>query len=193
MSGKGKSLVRTTKETRVEVRFDPAGGPVRVSTGLGFLDHMLSAWAFHGGFGLDLTARGDLAVDAHHTVEDTALALGEAVDLALGSREGIARFGWALVPLDEALSRAAVDLCRRPYAVFSAPVLPERIGDFPSEMAPHLFRSLASAGRFTLHVEVLRAENGHHALESAFKAVALAMAQAIRPAQRGPRSTKGVL
>lgn len=193
MSGKPKALVRTTGETRVEVRFALSGGAVRVSTGVGFLDHLLSTWAFHGGFGLALTARGDLAVDAHHTVEDTALALGEALDLALGSREGIARFGWALVPLDEALSRVALDLCRRPYAAFSAPPLPERIGDFPSEMAPHFFRSLATAGRFTLHVEVLKAENGHHALESAFKALALAMAQALELAPRGPRSTKGVL
>ena len=193
MTTRSKVWVRETRETRVEVRWSPSRGPVRVSTGVGFLDHLLTLWAFHGGFGLTLAARGDLHVDPHHTVEDTALALGEAMDVALGERSGIARFGWAYVPLDDALSRAVVDLCRRPYAFYASPPLPERIGDFPAEMAPHFFRSLALSGRLTAHVEVLRAENGHHALESAFKALALAMAQALLKTRGGPRSTKGVL
>ncbi len=193
MKGRKERVVRRTAETRVEVLWAPVPGPVEVSTGIGFLDHMLATWALHGGFGLSLLVQGDLQVDAHHTVEDAALALGEAMDRALGSREGLRRFGWAYAPLDEALSRAVVDLCRRPYCVFACPPLPERMGDFPGEMASHFFRSLAFAGRFTLHLEVLRAENGHHALESAFKACALALRQALERFPGGARSTKGVL
>lgn len=185
--------VRQTAETKVEVLWTPSAGPVEVATGIGFLDHVLASWAWHGGFGLHLRVQGDLHVDAHHTVEDAALALGEVMDRALGSREGIRRFGWAYVPLDEALSRAVVDLCRRPFCVFAAPPLPERIGGFPGEMASHFFRSLAFTGRFTLHLHVLQAENGHHAIESAFKAWALALRQAVEPYPGGARSTKGVL
>ena len=187
-------MIRRTGETLVEVEWRVRGkGPARVETGIGFLDHMLESWAFHGGFDLRLKADGDLRVDAHHTVEDVALALGEAMDEALGDRAGLARFGWAYAPLDEALARAVVDLVRRPYCEVTLPPLPPMIGQLPSEMVPHLFRSLATAGRFTLHLDVLRAENGHHAVEAAFKALALAMGQALAVKGRSARSTKGAL
>jgi imidazoleglycerol phosphate dehydratase HisB len=188
-----RTIVRETRETRVEVGLSLAGGTVAVETGLGFLDHMLESLAVHAGLGLTLRARGDLHVDAHHTVEDAAIALGAALDGALGERKGRARFGWAYAPLDEALARAVVDLARRPHCTFTCPPLPQRIGDFPGDMAAHFFRTLAMEGRFTLHLDILRAENGHHALESAFKALALALGRALSPAIRGVRSTKGVL
>ncbi|MEW5763829.1 MAG: imidazoleglycerol-phosphate dehydratase [Acidobacteriota bacterium] len=186
-------IVRETRETRLEVGLSLRGGPVAVETGVGFLDHMLETLAVHGDFGLSLRARGDLHVDAHHCVEDVSISLGRALDEALGRREGLARFGWAYAPLDEALARAVVDLARRPGCTFTSPPLPERIGDFPGDMAAHFFRSLSSEGRFTLHLDVLRAENGHHALESAFKALAMALRQACSPVPQKVRSTKGVL
>lgn len=187
-------MIRETRETRVEVDWKPCGtGAIDVRTGIGFLDHLFEQWAFHGGFSLSLRAEGDLHVDEHHTAEDSALALGEAIDAALGGRLGIARFGWAYAPLDEALSRAVVDLVRRPFCFFRCPALPERLGRLPCEMVPHALRSLAFAGRFTLHLEVLSADNAHHALESAFKAFGLAMAAALRPSLREVSSTKGAL
>ena len=186
-------MIRETKETRVEVLWRPEAGPIEVATGVGFLDHMLEQWAFHGGFTLSLKAEGDLRVDAHHTAEDAALALGEEVDAVLGSREGLARFGWAYAPLEEALARAVVDLARRPSCALRLLPLPPALGQLPSEMVPHLLRSLASAGRFTLHLDVLAGENGHHMVEASFKALGLAFAQALRPKGAAAASTKGVL
>ena len=186
-------MKRETRETRVEVSWDPCGGEISVATGVGFMDHMLEQWAFHGGFGLRLSTQGDLGVDAHHTVEDTALALGAAVGESLGDRSGLSRFGWAYAPLDEALSRVVVDLVRRPYAAFGCATLPPMLGALPSEMVGHFFASFASAAALTLHVDVLQGENGHHKVESAFKAFGLAMAAAVAPARRaGAPSTKGV-
>ncbi len=193
MKSPGRRFVRQTRETRVEIGLGLRGGPVAVETGVGFLDHMLETLALHGGLGLSLQARGDLHVDAHHSVEDVSIALGRAMDEALGERHGLARFGWAYAPLDEALARAVVDLARRPYCTFVCPPLPERIGDFPGDMAAHFFRSFSCEGRFTLHLDVLRADNGHHALESAFKALALALRQALAPVTQRVRSTKGTL
>lgn len=187
-------MIRETKEVRVEVTWIPAGtGRIEVATGIGFLDHMLEQWAFHGGFDLSLRAEGDLRVDAHHTVEDVAIALGECVAEALGDRAGLTRFGWAYAPLDEALSRAVVDLVRRPHCSFRAAPLPERIGEMSGEMVPHFFRSFAEAGRFTLHVDLLQGENAHHRVESAFKALALAFAQALQRRGDGAPSTKGTM
>jgi len=187
-------MIRETKETRVEVTWNPRGaGCIEVATGIGFLDHMLEQWAFHGGFDLSLKAEGDLRVDAHHTVEDTAIALGECVSEALGDRAGLARFGWAYAPLDDALSRAVVDLVKRPHSSFRAAPLPGRLGELPAEMGPHFFRSFAEAGRFTLHVDLLQGENAHHRVESAFKALALAFAQAVQPRGAGAPSTKGTM
>lgn len=187
-------MIRETSETRVEVEWSPRGeSDPEVATGIGFLDHMLNQWAFHGGFGLRLACRGDLGVDAHHTVEDVALALGEEMDRVLGDRAGLARFGWAYAPLDEALSRAVVDLVKRPHCSLRAAPFPERLGQLPGEMVPHFFRSLSSSGRFTLHLDLLHGENAHHRVESAFKAFALALALAVAPKGRGPASTKGTM
>lgn len=194
MAGQMKPLIRQTKETRVEVALKPGGrGRASVETGIGFLDHMLGTWALYAGVDLSLRCDGDLHVDAHHTAEDSALALGEALDVSLGSREGIARFGWAYAPLEEALARAALDLARRPFYAGAFPVLPPMLGTLPGEMVPHVLRSFAFAGRFTLHADVLRSENGHHAVEAAFKSMGLAFAMALAPKGRGARSAKGVL
>lgn len=187
-------MIRETKETRVEVDWNPRGtGRIAVSTGIGFLDHSIGQWAFHGGFDLDLKVDGDLNVDAHHTAEDAAIALGMALDEALGDRTGLARFGWAYAPLDEALSRAVVDLVRRPFCAYEAEALPEMLGQLPGEMVPHFFRSFALEGRFTLHVDLLRGENSHHRVESAFKAMGLAFAQAVSRVDGATASTKGTL
>lgn len=193
MKNAGRRFVRETRETRVEVGLSLGGGSVAVETGVGFLDHMLETLACHGGLGLSLQARGDLHVDAHHCVEDVSIALGRALDEVLGPRQGLARFGWAYAPLDEALARAVVDLARRPFCAFTSPPLPEMIGGFPGDMAAHFFRSFSLEGRFTLHLDVLRAENGHHAIESAFKALAMALRQALSPVSQKVRTTKGVL
>lgn len=186
---------RVTNETAVEVTWRPRPGRVAVQTGLGFLDHMVEQFAFHSGTALSLKAKGDLGVDAHHTVEDVALALGEEVSRSLGERVGLARFGWAYAPLDEALARVVVDLVRRPYAAVALGTLPPMLGAVPGEMVPHFFRSFATAAQITLHVEVLAGENGHHRAEAAFKALGLAFAQALAPAGGGARarSTKGRL
>jgi imidazoleglycerol-phosphate dehydratase len=173
-------LRRETAETRVGVALDLDGaGRAAVRTGVGFFDHLLTALARHGGLDLDLSCDGDLQVDDHHTVEDCALALGAAIDQVLGQRRGIARFGFAFAPLDEALARAVVDLSGRPFAAVDLGLARERIGDLSSENAGHAIRSLAVGARATIHVDVLRGENDHHRAEAAFKALALALRQAV--------------
>jgi imidazoleglycerol phosphate dehydratase HisB len=154
---------------------------------------MIREWAFHGGFGLSLSAKGDLAVDAHHTVEDAAIALGSAVDEALGDRAGLARFGCAYVPLEESLARVVVDLARRPFCAFRGPTLPGIVGTLPGEMVPHFFRSFAMSARLTVHIDILQGENSHHMVESAFKALGRALGQAVRRTGNGVASTKRVL
>jgi len=150
-----------------------------VKTGLGFLDHLLDALSRHARFDLTLACAGDLHIDDHHTAEDCALALGQALDRALGERRGVNRFGWAYAPLDEALARAVVDLSGRSYADATLGLRREAIGELACENIPHILRSLAAAGRFTLHVDVLKGENDHHRAEAAFKATALALKQAV--------------
>lgn len=186
---------RTTKETDVTVELTVDGnGQVEVRTGLGFFDHMLTALGTHAGFDLRLTCDGDLHVDDHHTVEDCALALGEALDQALGSRTAIERFADAVVPMDETLARAAIDLVRRPHAEVRLGFERPMIGAVATEMLTHALRSLAIAGRFTLHVDILRGENDHHRAEAAFKATARALQAAVRlRAGAAPVSTKGVM
>lgn len=187
---------RRTKETDVTVALDLDGqGAHQGSSGLGFLDHMLHAFARHGRFDLELRCRGDLHVDEHHSVEDTALTLGQAVLQACGDCAGLTRFGHAYVPMDEALVRAVVDLSGRPWLEWKVPVLRERIGDLPVELAEHFWRSFAQEARLTLHVECLAGTNQHHVLEATWKAVAraLAMAVAIDPRVVGVPSTKGTL
>ncbi len=193
---------RTTRESRVrlELALDgPGEGEApRIAVPEGFFGHMLEALATHGGLGLDLEAEGDVHVDVHHTVEDVGLALGEALHEALGERAGIVRFGSAYAPLDEALARAVVDLSGRGLLVYEQP--PAFAGawvtrSFPLTLVVDFFQAFADRGRFTLHLDVLRARNPHHAAEAAFKAAAVALRQAVAVRPGGARvpSTKGTL
>jgi imidazoleglycerol-phosphate dehydratase len=197
-------IERATAETKVSVEIDLDGtGTVEVATGIGFYDHMLAQLGKHGGFDLRVSTVGDLEVDAHHTIEDTALALGAAFVEALGDKAGVTRFGSALVPLDEVLVQAAVDLSGRPYVVHEEPAgLPPQIGPvYPTSMTRHVWESFGHAARVTLHVTVLRAArpgsqpDAHHVVEAQFKAVARALRQAAAVAVVGGAvpSTKGVL
>jgi len=172
-------LLRQTNETRIEVRVNlDAALPLQVDTGIGFLDHMLEQLARHGGFSLELCCRGDLDVDEHHTVEDCALALGEALRRALASKAGIARYGF-LLPMDEAEARVAIDLSGRAFAQFSGRFARDTVGALPTELVPHFFRSLAEALGAAIHVSVT-GENTHHMIEACFKGVGRALRQALR-------------
>lgn len=186
---------RKTNETEVSVRLVLDGeGRAEVATGIGFLDHMVDSLCRHARFDLVLTCGGDVHIDDHHTVEDCALALGTALDEALGERRGIERFGHAYAPLDEALARAVVDISGRPYAYVELGLRRDSLGGLACENIGHFFRSLATAARLTLHVELLRGENDHHRAEAAFKAVALALRRAVRRSGgEAVPSTKGVL
>lgn len=188
-------ISRATSETNIELALTLDGeGKADIQTGIGFLDHMLISFTKHGRFDLHLRCEGDLHIDDHHTAEDCALALGQALDRALGDRVGITRFAHAYAPLDEALSRVVVDLSGRPCAVVDLGLRRERIGDLASENIGHVFTSLAMASRSSLHVDVLRGENDHHRAEAAFKAAALAFRQAVaRDGSADVPSTKGVL
>ncbi len=185
---------RITRETAITCTIDLDGtGQARVGTGLGFLDHMLATLARFSGLDLQLSCRGDLAVDDHHTVEDCALALGRALDEALGDRRGLARFGSAWAPLDEALARAVVDLSGRPWPAVDLGLQRERLGGVATENLVHFLESLALAGRLALHVDVVKGRNDHHRAEAAFKATALALGQALQVRGTEVPSTKGVL
>ena len=176
---------RETAETRVHVELELDGeGKADVATGIGFYDHLLSAFARHGRFDLVLSCEGDLHVDAHHTVEDIALALGAAFDRALGDRVGIVRMGDATVPLDEALVQAVVDVSGRPYAAVSFDLVGDRIGELPAELVPHVIQSFATAARVTIHARQLAGANDHHIAEAAMKALGRAMDAATRPDER---------
>ena len=180
MSPRVAQLERSTGETDVTLRLDLDGtGHADVRTGIGFLDHLLATLARHARFDLTLACTADLTVDDHHTAEDCALALGTALDRALGERRGIERFGSAYAPLDEALARAVVDLSGRPLAVVTLGLKREAIGGLACENVAHVLSSLAIAARATLHVDLLRGENAHHGAEAAFKATALALRQAV--------------
>ncbi len=184
---------RETKETSVEVRLDLDGsGQARVSTGVGFFDHLLTSLAHHALFDLTITTRGDLEVDDHHTVEDTALVLGSAIAEALGDRAGINRFGDAAVPMDEALGRAAVDVGGRPYAVVDLPLRNPTIGNLTTQNLPHAIEAMARTAGITLHLSST-GRNDHHQAEAAVKALARALRQAVArdPRRVGMASTKG--
>ena len=188
------TVTRRTSEVEVTVRLDLDGeGRAVVTTGLGFLDHMLDSLARHGRLDLEVRATGDLAVDDHHTVEDCAIALGRAIDEALGDRSGITRFGHAYAPLDESLARAVVDLSGRPWPEIAIPFAREMLGEVASENLVHFFRSLAIEGRMALHVDLIRGDNDHHKAEAAVKAVALALRAAVSVTGSGIQSTKGTL
>jgi imidazoleglycerol-phosphate dehydratase len=195
MDARRAAISRKTLETAISLELDLDGsGRAEIASGIGFFDHMLSALARHGRFDVTLKCQGDLGVDDHHTVEDCALALGQALDQALGERRGIARFGSAFAPLDEALARAVVDFSGRPCAVVDLGLKRVTLGQLSCENVGHFFSSLATAGRMALHLDVLRGTNDHHRAEAAFKATALALRQAVRldGSDRVP-STKGVL
>lgn len=186
---------RETRETRVrvEIDLDPPKPRTEVATGLGFLDHMLDAFARHSGVALRVEAKGDLEVDPHHTMEDVGLALGGAVADALGDLAGVRRFGSAHVPLDEALSRVVVDLCGRPFLSWRAAFPAERVGEVPTELFEDFFRALTDRARITAHVDVLAGRNTHHIAETVFKAFARAFAEAKEVVGSEVPSTKGTL
>ena len=185
-------VTRETRETRVQVRIDlDTTSPVRAETGIRFFDHMLEQLATHGAFALDLTAKGDLDVDEHHTVEDCALAIGEAFKNALGAKHGIARYGF-LLPMDESLAQVAIDLSGRPYLVFTGTFPRDAVGGLPTELVPHFFRSLSQSLGAAIHVSVT-GENTHHMIEACFKGVGRSLRQAIRREGAELPSTKGVL
>ncbi len=188
------ALTRETKETRIEASLDLRPGEVKVDTGIGFLDHLLSSLAFHGGFSLSLVCRGDLAVDDHHSAEDCGLVLGDLVRQALGDRSGIRRFADACVPLDEALARAVVDISGRPFARVDLKLARDSIGTLACENIPHVITSFVTRAGITVHLEVLYGDNDHHKAEAAFKALARALREAWSPAGSGQvPSAKGVL
>lgn len=188
------NVERKTKETDISLvlNLDGAGESV-VSTGIGFLDHMLTALSKHGRIDLTLSCKGDLHVDDHHSVEDCGIVLGQAFKAALGDLRGVARYGYAYAPLDESLSRAVVDISGRPFADINLNLQRENIGNLSCEMLPHFLSSFATSAAITLHVDVLKGQNDHHRAESAFKALALALRAAIKTEGTDIPSTKGVL
>ncbi len=196
MSDRRARVERRTKESDVLVELAVDGtGEASSETGVPFFDHMLTQLGKHSGFDLRVVTRGDLEVDAHHTVEDTSLALGQALREALGDKAGVRRFGDALVPLDECLVQAAVDLSGRPYLVHEEPPLVELIGSYDTTLTRHIWESFVAEARVALHVRVLSGRNAHHVVEAQFKAVARTLrdAVALDPRVAGVPSTKGVL
>lgn len=187
------SIQRTTKETDVSVTLCLDGGEVNISTGIGFFDHMLTALAFYAGFGLELSALGDLHVDGHHTVEDVGIVLGQALREALGGKQGIRRYGAALVPMDEALCRTVLDISNRPYLVFDAPMPQPVIGGYDSCLTVEFMRAFAINSGMTLHQKCEYGGNAHHITEALFKSLGLALREAVEIAGDGITSTKGAL
>jgi len=190
-------ISRKTKETSIELSLDLDGtGQANLSTGIGFFDHMLESFAKHSAIDLDVVVKGDLHVDMHHTVEDTGIVLGEALAEGLGDFGGITRFGHAYLPMDETLSRAALDLCRRPYFIWKVDFKRDKIGEMDTELFKEFFQAFATRGGMCLHLENLYGENQHHIAESLFKALARALRMAIAPDERlkgAAASTKGSL
>ena len=194
--GRTATVDRKTSETDIHLALDLDGsGRSSVDTGIGFLDHMLTAFATHGRFDLQVRCKGDLHVDAHHSVEDVGICLGQALKQALGDKAGIVRFGHAYVPLDEALARCVVDLSGRPFLHYEVKFRAQRLGTMPTELFEDFFWALADHGRINIHLDVLRGRNGHHIAETLFKSTsrALSMAVARDPRVVGVPSTKGVL
>jgi imidazoleglycerol-phosphate dehydratase len=188
------SVERRTRETAVTVALDLDGAATAdVATGVPFLDHMLEQLGRHGRLGLVVRTEGDLEIDAHHSVEDTGIALGQALAEAWGDRDGVERFGDATVPIDEAMSRVAIDLSGRPYLVWEVETPIELIGTFETPLVRHFFEALVANARITLHVTKLAGDNTHHVYESVFKALAVALRRAVAVTGTGVPSTKGVL
>ncbi len=186
-------IQRKTKETQIELKLDLDGGEVRVETGIGFFDHMLTALAFYAGFGLELKAVGDLAVDGHHTVEDVGICLGQALREALGEKKGIRRFASAFIPMDEALCRVVLDISNRPFLVYDAEMPQPMIGSYDSCLTEEFMRAFAMNSDITLHMSCLYGKNAHHITEALFKALGVALREAVQVSGTGVTSTKGVL
>jgi imidazoleglycerol-phosphate dehydratase len=186
---------RKTQETQIRLELDLDGGEAEISTGVGFLDHMLELLARHGRLGLRIEASGDLETGAHHTTEDVGIVLGQALDAALGDRAGIRRYGSALVPMDESLGECAIDISGRPYCAFDAALPATSIAGFDTELTEEFFRAVANSAKLTLHVWVRSGTNAHHMIEAAFKAFARALREAVSidPDEPGVPSTKGTL
>lgn len=185
---------RNTKETQIKIELNLDGGEVKVDTGIGFFDHMLTAFGVHGGFGLNVKVSGDLDVDTHHTVEDTGIALGKAFNEALGDMSGINRYGTFYIPMDESLAQASLDISNRPFLVFNADFAQEKCGDYETCVTEEFWRAFAVNSAITLHINVLYGVNAHHEIEAIFKAVAHALKIAVQ--KNGDNcvlSTKGVL
>ena len=186
---------RKTQETEIRLELDLDGGEAAISTGVGFLDHMLELLARHGRLGLRVEASGDLETGAHHTTEDVGIVLGQALDAALEDRTGIRRYGSALVPMDESLGECAIDISGRPYCAFDAALPATSIAGFDTELTEEFFRAVANSAKLTLHVWVRSGTNAHHMIEAAFKAFARALREAVEidPGESGVPSTKGTL
>lgn len=187
------TVERNTKETQIKASLCLDGGDVEIKTGIGFFDHMLTAFAVHGGFGLKLETVGDLEVDTHHTAEDTGIVLGQAFKQALGDFSSIARYGNFSVPMDESLAVCSLDISNRPFLVFRASFEEERCGDYETCVTEEFWRAFAMNAGITLHISVPYGSNAHHEIEAIFKAVAHAMKQAVAVTDGGVLSTKGVL
>ena len=188
------TVERNTKETQIKVELNLDGGEVKVDTGIGFFDHMLTAFGVHGGFGLNVKVTGDLDVDTHHTVEDTGIALGKAFNEALGDMSGINRYGTFYIPMDESLAQASLDISNRPFLVFNADFAQEKCGDYETCVTEEFWRAFAVNSAITLHINVLYGVNAHHEIEAIFKAVAHALKIAVAKNGDGSvLSTKGVL
>ena len=187
------TIQRTTKETDITLSLCLDGGEVSVSTGIGFFDHMLTALAFYAGFGLELSALGDLHVDGHHTVEDVGIVLGQAIREALGDKKGLRRFGTAFVPMDEALCWTVLDCSNRPFLVFDAEMPQPMIGGYDSSLTIEFMRALAMNGGITLHQKCEYGSNAHHVTEALFKSLGAALKDAVRVEGDTIASTKGVL
>jgi len=196
MPGRTADVERKTKETQIHVSIDLDGsGESDINTGIGFFDHMLAAVAKHGLFDLKIQAKGDLAIDPHHTVEDVGISVGRAIDKALGEKVGLARFGWAVVPMDEALILTAIDLSGRGLLCYEVGIEQEKIGALDTVLIAEFFESLARNAGMTLHLHKLSGEDPHHTAEAVFKSFAKALQAATRTSERitGVPSTKGVL
>ena len=187
------AIQRKTKETDIQLSLSLEGGEVAVQTGIGFFDHMLTAFAFYGGLGLELTVKGDLEVDGHHTVEDVGIVLGQALSRALGDRKGIRRFASAYIPMDEALCFTALDFSNRPYLVFDAAMPQPMIGGYDACLTEEFMRAFAVNSGLTLHMKCLYGKNAHHITEALFKSLGVAVKEAVAVTGTGVTSTKGVL
>ncbi|QJB57301.1 imidazoleglycerol-phosphate dehydratase HisB [Pseudodesulfovibrio sp. zrk46] len=194
MAGRKATVERTTNETDIKLSLNLEGeGRVNVDTGVGFADHMLTLFAFWAGFDLDLTCKGDLEIDSHHTLEDIGLCLGQALSEALGDKKGIVRVASAKVPMDEALAEVVIDISGRPYIVYNDELLPAIIAGDEKDVWREFLKSFAFKAGMNLHVKFEYGQNGHHLLEAAFKAMGIALGQASRIGRKGVSSTKGSL